>query len=345
MTDSFDSMIGQETAVAALRTAITAPLPAYLLVGPNGCGLRTAATGLAAELLARDSEDPERDRRLALAEEHPDFILFERSGPALTTEEAREIVRVSVTSPYEGNCKVIFVEDIDLAQGSAPMILKVLEEPPDSTHFILTAQQVPPELATISSRCTTIEFNPINRQELLKLLISSGLDHEHSSVVATAANGSVDRAMLLAADQTALDRWNAWSCLPRDLDGTGSRAAAAVDKLLAMIESAAGPLQERHERERDDLNKRAEELGERGLGRRGMEERHKRELRRLRTDELLMGMTAVGLAIREGSSDGSVDPALGSESLSSVIEVSKDLRRNGNERLLLQQLFVHLRPR
>ena len=187
------------------------------------------------------------------------------------------------------------------------MILKVLEEPPDSTHFILTAQHVPPELATIASRCTTIEFNAINRQELLKLLISSGLGHEHSSVVATAANGSVDRAMLLAADQTALDRWNAWSCLPIDLDGTGSTASAAADKLLAMIDSAAGPLQERHEREREDLNKRAEELGERGLGRRGMEDRHKRELRRLRTDELLMGMTAVGLAIRDGISDGSIN--------------------------------------
>ena len=41
-----------------------------------------------------------------------------------------------------------------------------------------------------------------------------------------------------------------------------------------------------------------------------MEERHKRELRRLRTDELLMGMTAVGLAIREGISDGSSTPRL-----------------------------------
>ena len=150
--------------------------------------------------------------------------------------------------------------------------------------------------------------------------------------------------MLLAADQTAVDRWNAWSCLPTDLDGTGSTASAAADKLLAMIDSAAGPLQERHEREREDLNKRAEELGERGLGRRGMEDRHKRELRRLRTDELLMGMAAVGLAIRDGISDGSINPARGSESLSSVIEVSKDLRRNGNERLLLQQLFVNLRP-
>ena len=82
MTDSFENMIGQETAVAALRTAITAPLPAYLFVGPTGCGLRTAATGLAAELLARESEEPDRDRRHELAEEQPDFILFERHGPA-----------------------------------------------------------------------------------------------------------------------------------------------------------------------------------------------------------------------------------------------------------------------
>ena len=68
---------------------------------------------------------------------------------------------------------------------------------------------------------------------------------------------------------------------------------------------------ERRGHERDDLNKRAEEQG-RGLSRHGMEGRHKRELRRLRTDELLMGMTAVGLAsVKESAT---VHRHLGSES-------------------------------
>ncbi|KIE51443.1 MAG: hypothetical protein MB55_09580, partial [marine actinobacterium MedAcidi-G3] len=80
MTDSFEGIIGQTSAVSALRNAVSAPLPAYLFVGPAGCGARTAATRFAAELLAVGSQDPERHKRLAIAEEHPDFILFERNG-------------------------------------------------------------------------------------------------------------------------------------------------------------------------------------------------------------------------------------------------------------------------
>ena len=82
VTDSFEGILGQTSAVSALRNAVSAPLPAYLFVGPAGCGARTAATRFAAELLAVGSQDPERHKRLAIAEEHPDFILFERNGPS-----------------------------------------------------------------------------------------------------------------------------------------------------------------------------------------------------------------------------------------------------------------------
>ncbi len=343
MTDSFDGIIGQTAAISALRNAVPAPLPAYLFVGPSGCGARTTATRFAAELLAAATEDPERHRRLTLAEEHPDFVLFERNGPSLSVDQAKEIVRVAMTSPYESNKKVIFVEDVHLAFASAPMILKVLEEPPPSTHFVLTAEEIPVEIATIASRCTRVDFESISSKELTDQLVASGLQQERAAVIASAANGSIDRAMLLASDETSFDRWNAWTELHSVLDGSGNSAAASADRLLTMIDAATTPLQLRHERERDDLEERAERFGERGLGRRNLEDRHKRELRRLRTDELLMGMTAVGTAISAGITNGSIDASSGSRSLASVTSAAGDLRRNGNERLLLQRLFVNLK--
>ena len=343
MTDSFDGIIGQEPAISILRKATSAPLPAYLFVGPPGCGARTAATRFAAELLAANTQDPERHKRLAIAEEHPDLILFERSGPALSVDQAREVVRVATTSPYESDKKVIFVEDVHLAFSAAPMILKVLEEPPPTTLFILTAEEIPVEIETIASRCTRVEFDPINPRELVEQMVGLGTERENAELIAAAANGSIDRAMLLASDEAALDRWNVWTELYSVLDGSGSRAAQAADTLLTMVDAASEPLQDRQGQESKDLNERAERFGERGLGRRSLEDRHKRELRRLRTDELLMGMTAVGTAISKGITDGSIDPSSGSRSLALVTSASLDLRRNGNERLLLQSLFVALK--
>ena len=343
MTDAFQGLAGQERAVEALRAALEQPVPSYLFTGPAGGGMRATAIAFAAELLAQGSQDPERIRRLVLAEQHPDLILFERFGASLSVEQARDIVRTSTTSPYECPKKIIFVEDVHLALGSAPMILKVLEEPPASTHFILTAGQVPSELATIASRCVQVEFDLISPNQLLEILVASGLDRDNASTIVTASNGSIDRATLLASDEAALERWNAWQELPRVLDGSGNSASIAVEKMTAMIDAAATPLIARHDRELEDLDERAERFGERGIGRRSLEDRHKRELRRLRTDELLMGTTALGMAVGDAIRQGVIDPNSGTESLESVTRAAKDLSRNGNEKLLLQRLFMNLK--
>ena len=342
MSDAFSEVVGQPAAVSMLRAAVANPLPSYLLVGPAGCGARTIATSFAAELLAHETDDSERHRRLAVFEEHPDLIVFERNGPALTVDQAREIVRAATTSPFEGKRKVILVEDIHLAFGAAPMILKVLEEPPPSTYFILTAEEIPTELATIASRCTQIDIAAVSPQDLMELLLESGIDEKRSSVIAAVSNGSIDRALLLGSDDAALERWTSWQQLRTTLDGSGNTATAAVDRLLALIDDAAVPLQDRQDRERKELDERAERFGERGLGRRSLEDRHKRELRRLQTDELVMGITAMGISIRDDVATGLIDAARASTSLIAVTKAADDLRRNPNERLLLQKLFMNL---
>ena len=47
----FDGVVGQEAAVAQLRAAVSAPVHAYLFVGPAGSGKETAARAFAAGLL------------------------------------------------------------------------------------------------------------------------------------------------------------------------------------------------------------------------------------------------------------------------------------------------------
>ena len=342
MSDAFEEVVGQPAAVSMLRAAVTNPLPSYLFIGPAGCGARTLATSFAAELLSHGREDSRRHRRLAISEEHPDLIVFERAGPSISVEQAREIVRAATTSPFDGDRKVILIEDIHLAFGAAPMLLKVLEEPPQSTYFLLTAEEIPEQLATIASRCCQVDLVAMTPHDLLGVLEGSGLDEQRSSAIATVANGSIDRALLLASDNDALERWTTWQQVRLTLDGSGNAVTQTADQLLAMVDDAAAPLQERQDRERDELDERAERFGERGLGRRSLEDRHKREVRKLRTDELAMGITAISISIREDLETGRIDAGSALASLEAVTKAAENLRRNPNERLLLQRLFLNL---
>ena len=55
-----------------------------------------------------------------------------------------------------------------------------------------------------------------------------------------------------------------------------------------------------------------------------------------------MGITAIGISIRDDVATGSLDAVRASTSLTAVTKAGDDLRRNPNERLLLQRLFLNL---
>ena len=66
-----------------------------------------------------------------------------------------------------------------------------------------------------------------------------------------------------------------------------------------MIDAAAEPLAARQKQEAEQLQERIEQSGERGSGRKELEDRHKRELRRHRTDELRFGLATLVGAYRD----------------------------------------------
>jgi 2-polyprenyl-6-methoxyphenol hydroxylase-like FAD-dependent oxidoreductase len=66
-----------------------------------------------------------------------------------------------------------------------------------------------------------------------------------------------------------------------------------------MIDASATPLVERQDREVAELDEQIASFGERGSGRKQLEERHKRELRRHRTDELRAGLATLAATYRD----------------------------------------------
>ena len=340
----WDAVVGQSRAVDQLTRAAVNPVHAYLFVGPPGSTKHEAARAFAALLLVGHDEPEARDARLALAGEHPDVREVERTGPKISKDQVSDIIRNASLAPIEGSRKIMVLHEFHLldADGAA-RLLKTLEEPPPSTVFIVLADQVPPELVTIASRCVRIEFATIPEATIRELLISEGASADVAATTAAAAEGNLTRARVLVTDPGLVARRAAFAAVPGRLDGTGSAVVGIVNELNALIEAAAAPLATRQGEEAEALEARVAAVGERGSGRKTLEERHKRELRRHRVDELRSGMAVIAAAYRDALVQGRMArPDAGVQAVHRIHEALDALDRNPNETLLLQALLLDL---
>ena len=344
-TDVWAGVVGQADAVAQLRAAASDPVHAYLLVGPPGSGKRSLALAFAADLLRRGlpSDEAERAASLALSNRHPDVFLVERVGASIDAEQARHVVELATRAPTEGERKVLVLDEFHLVEKRAPILLKVIEEPPPSTVFVVLADAMPPDFVTIASRCVQIAIGPLTTAEVAAALERDGVEPARASEAADVAGGDLRRARVLATDPQVAARRAAWAEVPYLIDGSGSAASAAVARLLTLIDEAAAPLEEAHAREIADLEERVKLTGERGSGRKELADRHKRELRRYRTDEVRSGLGVVTREYREVL-EVVGHPGEVLDGIERIRLLGRELVRNPTVELQLLALFLHLPP-
>jgi DNA polymerase-3 subunit delta' len=342
----WDEVVGQHGAVAQLSAAAARPVHAYLLVGPEGSGKRAAARAFAALLLSAGATGADRERHLhlALSEAHPDLRVIEPQGNTVRTEEAQAIVRAATRSPTEGSRKVVLATGFELMEPkTAGMLLKIIEEPSPSTTFVLTATELNPDLATIASRCAIVTFVPVPAGLIEAQLIDEGVAVERAAAVAAVAGGDLSRARLLAADDRVALRHDAYRRLPSRLDGTGARAAQLAAEIAAQLDDSMATVVTRQEVEAAEVQERIERYGQRGSGRRELEERHRREQRRHRTAELRFALATLAGAYRDQLATASAPGPLVA-AIARIEEAAVALERYPNESLLLQALLVRLPP-
>ncbi len=348
----WSAVVGQTSAVELLRSAAQQPIHAYLFVGPSGSGRRQAARSFGAALLCPDGGCGLCNICVrTMAELHPDFVVVEREGASISVDQAREIIRLALRSPLEGTRKVLVLTDFHLVTNAGPTLLKIIEEPPPSTVFVVLAEQVTNELVTIASRCVQVPFVGLALEAVVSALINEGVASDRAEQAARAAGGRLDRARLLATDPELASRFSFWQTIPRRLDGTGAAVAVIAAEAVNLVDNAAvGPLEERQARELKDLEDRLEISGSRGgVGlKKELAERHKRELKRLRDDELRFGFTALQHVFHQRALDSSIsgpEIVAALRGVTRIGEANEQLIRNPNVGLLLQSLLLDLSPR
>jgi DNA polymerase-3 subunit delta' len=366
---------GQDSAAGFLGRAIRQPHHAYLFSGPEGSGKRLAMRAFAAALLCPDGGCGQcRACRLAMGERHPNMVVIEPSGPdilvgrdASDPNTARWFASRAYLTPPEPGRKVMVAFQADrLRIEAADVLLKVLEEPPTDTIFLLLSAR-PDELPdTIRSRCQEIAFPPLSEDFVVSTLVGEGLDERRARLACRLAGGNLGRARRLASDDRQLGvlRDDALGAASRASQGPAGALGAAEDLVAASKEFRANLADELKEDLQPFLDERGRpEDAFRGVVRR-LEEQHERRLRRAEREFLDLSLLSLaaywrdvvmagcggeaGLAINLdldlSTAAGTWSPASAGRAWGAVEEARADLadETNLNARLVLEKLFLRL---
>ena len=127
------------------------------------------------------------------------------------TEESESILRKLSLVSSQGGYKVMIVWLPELMhQACSNKILKILEEPPQQTVFILVSNHPEQLLDTIVSRCQRVEFKALPEPVIAEALVRErGLDEDTARFVAHSAAGSYTRALQqLVTNETDIKFFN-----------------------------------------------------------------------------------------------------------------------------------------
>jgi DNA polymerase III subunit delta' len=246
VTGVWEQVIGQPAVVAELQAAVadpTAMTHAWLFTGPPGSGRSVAARAFAAALQCPDGGDGTCHAcRTVLAGTHADVQAVVPEGLSIGVAEVRELVRIAGRAPSQGRWQVVLVEDADrMTEQASNTVLKMLEEPPTRTVFLLCAPSLHPEdvPVTIRSRCRVVGLRTPPVDAVADVLVRrDGVDPALAAWSAAAAGGHVGRARHLARDESARLARKAVLDVPLSLVSLAACLNAADDLVSAAKEES-----------------------------------------------------------------------------------------------------------
>lgn len=172
---------------------------AFLLTGERGVGKKVSADYIAMTLLC---ESPSGDApcgecrhcRRILENTHPDVIRPEKSGKKqiYSRDTMRFICSDAYVKPNDCDAKVyIFSDCEDIEANTQNLILKLIEEPPDTAYFIFTAVSAGVFLPTVRSRVISIGIPECSEADCKAALADMGHPADKIDEAAICFHGNI----------------------------------------------------------------------------------------------------------------------------------------------------------
>ena len=243
----FDSFLGNAGAVQAVRDMLTrGRVPGSMLfTGPDGIGKKTLAVMLAKalncerrgdqgndfcgecsrcrkadEFVATSGEDLARRRDIKDAQKRVEGLLYfdlqliEPITRYILIEQIRQLRATAYTRPFTLQQRVLIVDQAQAIHWqAADLLLKVLEEPPETTTIILICPNAYELRPTIRSRCLTLQFTQVEESVIERVLAGErGLARGELALALRVVNGSIATARNLDLKEY-LERRKPWLAL------------------------------------------------------------------------------------------------------------------------------------
>jgi DNA polymerase-3 subunit delta' len=233
------------------RAAIVAALDAarlpggILLHGPRGIGKATLAFDVARQVFARTGdENPDHVAAQVAAGAYPNLRVLRKTPrdtgkgfyTAIRVEEVRGLIEESRMTRGRAGFRIVIVDSIDDCNpASANALLKILEEPPPETLFLLVSHRPGGLLPTIKSRCQQVAMRPVGDAEVRTVLGDQpGVEHAVELASGRPRRGFEALALGDNAGLTALQGW-----LKAPENGRSSVYLTIADALAADKDGAA----------------------------------------------------------------------------------------------------------
>ena len=161
--------------------------PVWMLTGPMGIGKATLAYKIAKMVYGNvgDFFIVDIDRNIDKdGKPKPD-------GKVISVYTVRAMIDKMQMSSMSGDWRVILIDSVDqLNTAASNVILKLLEEPPAKTLFLLVVHQLANVLPTVRSRARVEKMRPLTISQLRELCAKFIPDDEISTEILKLSNGS-----------------------------------------------------------------------------------------------------------------------------------------------------------
>ncbi|WP_306120286.1 MULTISPECIES: DNA polymerase III subunit delta' [unclassified Roseitalea] len=212
-------LVGHDGAIAELMAIARKGHHALILEGEHGIGKATAAFHLAGALLSGEPLDgdvlpeprPETPAwRQIVQGAHPNLMHLTRPAndrgggfrTVITVDEVRRVGRFLAMTASVDAPRIVIVDPVgDMQRSAANALLKMLEEPPENTRFLLIAHGASGVLPTIRSRCQRVRFAPLGGDDVLAVIahVAPGtVAAGERPALAELSGGSPRRAIVMA---------------------------------------------------------------------------------------------------------------------------------------------------
>jgi DNA polymerase-3 subunit delta' len=139
------------------------------------------------------------------------LIEIEKKQGQIGVDEAQAVLKKLSLKSYEGGYKVMVIWMAERMNTAASnKLLKLMEEPPDKTIFLLLCQDEEQIIQTIKSRCQVLHFPPLAEEAIVTGLIDKGATKEEAMRVAHEANGNFNKALDLFhndSEDLVFEKW------------------------------------------------------------------------------------------------------------------------------------------